>query len=210
MSMDRTALIVVDVEVDFVEGGSLEVAGGRKVAAGITDLMHERGEDYVAIIATRDAHEEHTDNGGHFAAPGTAPDFATTWPVHCVEGTPGFEYAPELDERCITHHVRKGMGEPAYSGFQGIADDGRTLHQVLTDLGVTDLDVVGIATDYCVKATVIDALALGYSVRVLADLTASVAPETMRTARKEMIQAGAYWAVPAKSEVRARAKAGGR
>lgn len=183
-------MLIVDVQNDFTEGGALAVAGGGSVARRITE--HLRGtEEYALVVASRDWHDGDSDNGGHFAAAGEDPDFATTWPVHCVRGTEGAEYHPELDVDRIDVHVRKGMGEPAYSAFEGETTDGRLLRDVLADRGVDELDVAGLATDYCVRASVLDALAAGVRVRILPDLVAGVAPGTTVAALKEMVAAGA-------------------
>ena len=184
------ALIVVDVQNDFVEGGSLAVAGGREVASRISSHLDAHADDYVAVVASRDWHDADSSNGGHFHAPGTEPDFATTWPVHCVSSAPGSDYAPELDQRHLTHHVRKGMGVPAYSAFEGVGDDGRPVTELLREKGVTEVDVVGIATDYCVRATALDARTNGFEVRLLGGLHAGVAPDTSERAVAEMTAAG--------------------
>lgn len=187
---DHRALLVVDVQNDFVEGGSLAVAGGRAVATRITDHLAAHGTEYAAVVASRDWHDADSSNGGHFHEPGIEPDFATTWPAHCVSSSPGSDYAPELAQDRITHHVRKGMGVPAYSAFEGVTDDGRRLTELLHELGVTDVDVVGIATDHCVRATALDARAEGFGVRVLGGLHAGVAPESSARAVAEMEAAG--------------------
>ncbi len=185
------ALIIVDVQNDFVEGGSLGVTGGRAVATRISEHLAAHADDYAAVVASRDWHHAHHSNGGHFAEPGTEPDFSTTWPVHCVSTTDGSDYAPELDTSLVTHHVRKGMGVPAYSAFEGVTDDGSDLATVLRDLGVTEVDVTGIATDYCVRASVLDARRHGLAVHVLDGLHAGVASETSEAAVAEMTEAGA-------------------
>ena len=187
------ALIVVDVQNDFVEGGSLAVTGGRDVATRISEHLAAHAADYVVIAASRDWHHAPVDgdtNSGHFAAPGEEPDFATTWPVHCVDDSPGSDYAPELVTDAVTHHVRKGQGVPAYSAFEGITDDGTTLADVLRAAGVTDVDVTGIATDYCVRATALDARQEGFAVHLLDGLHAGVAPDSSRAAVAEMQEAG--------------------
>ncbi|MBS42256.1 MAG: nicotinamidase [Nocardioides sp.] len=185
------ALLVVDVQNDFVEGGSLGVDGGHKVARRISAHLAEHADEYAAVVASRDWHEPHSDNGGHFAAEGTEPDFVDTWPVHCVIDGPGSDYAPGLDLDQVTHHVRKGTGEPAYSAFEGTTDDGGRLADLLRGLGVTDVDITGIATDYCVRATVLDARREGFGVRLLPGLHAGVAPATSEAALVEMADAGA-------------------
>jgi len=184
------ALIVVDVQNDFVEGGSLAVTGGREVAARISDHLERRAYDYAVVVSSRDWHDPDSSNGGHFHAPGTEPNFTTTWPVHCVSTGTGSDYAPELDQTHLTHHVRKGMGVPAYSAFEGVGHDGRPLADLLREHDVTDLDVVGIATDYCVRATALDARTNGFDVRLLGGLHAGVAPETSESALTEMAAAG--------------------
>lgn len=186
------ALLIVDVQNDFTEGGALGVDGGSAVAKGVSALLRDEraAEQYSVVIASRDWHDPEGDNGGHFAPLGTEPDFAGTWPVHCVSGTSGAEYHPALTIDRIDVHIRKGMGEPAYSAFEGIAGDGRTLEAVLSEAGVTELDVVGIATDYCVRASALDARKLDMRVRVRGDLIAGVAPETSVAAIKELAAAG--------------------
>jgi nicotinamidase/pyrazinamidase len=184
------ALIVVDVQNDFVEGGSLAVTGGRAVATRISEHLAAHADEYAAVVASRDWHDEHGTNDGHFAEPGSDPDFVDTWPVHCVSTTGGSDYAPELDTDRITHHVRKGMGCAAYSAFEGVTDDDSTLEALLKGLGVTELDVTGIATDYCVRATVLDARRAGFAVTLLDGMHAGVAPETSAAAVVEMGEAG--------------------
>ncbi|WP_213814449.1 isochorismatase family protein [Glaciihabitans sp. dw_435] len=169
------ALLIIDVQNDFTEGGSLAVAGGGAVAAGITDYLRTHPDEYQLVVASRDWHDATGDNGGHFATT-EDPDFTVTWPAHCVAGTPGAEYHPALDTSLIDIHIRKGQGKPAYSAFEGTADDGMTLAEELDARGVTDVDVVGLATDYCVRASALDALGVGRTVRVLTDLVEGVDP----------------------------------
>jgi nicotinamidase-related amidase len=184
------ALVVVDVQNDFVEGGSLGVTGGREVATRISEHLAAHADDYAVIAASRDWHHGHGTNSGHFAAPGEDPDYVTTWPVHCVSGDAGSDYAPELVTDAVTHHVRKGQGVPAYSAFEGVTDDGAALADVLRAAGVTDVDITGIATNYCVRATALDARREGFAVRLLDGLHAGVAPESSRAAVAEMREAG--------------------
>ena len=184
------ALIVVDVQNDFVEGGSLAVTGGREVATRISRRLAEHADEYDLVVATRDWHTAGSTNGGHFAAEGAEPDFTDTWPVHCVASESGSDYAPELAVDRIDVHVRKGMGEAAYSGFEGVTDDGSGLAAVLRDHGVVQVDVVGIATDYCVRATALDAVDAGFGVRLVPGLHVGVAPETSRAALAEMAARG--------------------
>lgn len=191
MTGPRRALLVVDVQNDFVEGGSLGVEGGRATAERISAHLTRHRDRYAAAVASRDWHDAEGTNGGHFPAEGFEPDFVRTWPVHCVAGTPGAEYAPGLDVGLLTHHVRKGQGHPAYSMFEGRTDDGTPLADLLAELGVREVDVVGIATDYCVRATTLHALEHGLETRVLRDLCAGVAPESSAGALTEVAAAGA-------------------
>lgn len=184
------ALFIVDVQNDFTEGGALGVDGGADVAAGITALLGERRGDYELVIASRDWHDPDSDNGGHIALDGE-PDYTDSWPVHCIAGTDGAEYHPALDTAPIDEHVKKGQGVPAYSLFEGVTDEGRTVSQLLDEHGITDVDVVGIATDYCVRASALDAVEHGRHVRVFTDLVAGVAPETSEAALAELGHAGA-------------------
>jgi nicotinamidase/pyrazinamidase len=184
------ALFIIDVQRDFTEGGALGVEGGASVAAEITRFLRRHPDRYDLVIASRDWHDGLGDNGGHFATD-AAPDFVTTWPVHCVAGTPGAEYHPDLDAGLVDVHVRKGQGVPAYSIFEGVTDSNETVLEVLDGLGVTDIDVVGIATDYCVLASAVDALHAGRRVRVLTDLIAGVGVESSAAALDTMAEAGA-------------------
>jgi nicotinamidase/pyrazinamidase len=173
MASTNTALIVVDVQKDFCEGGSLAVPGGEAVAAGISDLMDAAGDAYRLVVATRDWH---IDPGTHFASPGEEPDFVETWPVHCVAGTEGAEWHEDL--RLPEHVVVISTGEyeAGYSGFEGHDSQGRNLAEVLESEDVERVDIVGIATSFCVRATALDAVKVGLSTRVLAPLTADVDP----------------------------------
>lgn len=182
------ALLVVDVQNDFTEGGALGVEGGAEVARGITALLDAHPDRYDVVIASRDWHDADNDNSGHFHP---QPDFVDTWPEHCVAGSDGAEYHPDFATHHVDLHVRKGQGIPAYSAFEGTTDDGGTLHAELDRLGVTELDVVGIATDYCVLASAIDALESGRTVRILTDLIAGVAPASSEAALERLVRSGA-------------------
>ncbi|MGB4137317.1 MAG: isochorismatase family protein [Microbacterium sp.] len=182
------ALLIVDVQNDFTEGGALAVAGGDAVASGVTAFLAAHAADYDVIVASRDWHDAEGDNGGHFAA---APDYVDTWPVHCVAETEGAAYDPLLVTDAVTHHVRKGQGKPAYSMFEGTAEDGSTVADILAAHGVVDADVVGIATDHCVRASALDAIEHGVHVRVLTDLVAGVGEESSRAALAELAHSGA-------------------
>lgn len=182
-------LLIVDVQKDFTEGGALGVDGGDAVASGVTELLRS-DPGYALVIASRDWHDPEGSNGGHFAAVGEQPDFRETWPRHCVVGTEGAAYHDALDVDRIDVHVRKGMGEPAYSAFEGVTTRGERLVDVLSAAGIDALDVVGIATDYCVRASVLDAREAGLEVAVRTELIAGVAPESSAAALKELAAAG--------------------
>jgi nicotinamidase/pyrazinamidase len=176
------ALIIVDVQNDFCEGGSLAVTGGAAVAAAVS--AHVRAAGYDHVVATRD---HHVDPGSHFSA---TPDFVDSWPPHCRAGTPGASFHPELDVAPIEAVFSKGEYVAAYSGFEGAEPAGADLRGWLADRGVDTVDVVGIATDHCVRATALDAAAAGLRTRVLLDLCAGVAPETTAKALDELRAAG--------------------
>ncbi|PSL38702.1 nicotinamidase/pyrazinamidase [Labedella gwakjiensis] len=182
------ALLIVDVQNDFTEGGALGVDGGAAVAENVTAFVRRTSGAYGVVFASRDWHDGDTSNGGHFAD--GAPDFVDTWPRHCVAGTPGADYHPALDASLVDVHVRKGQGVPAYSLFEGTTDDGRTASAALAAHGVTEVDVVGIATDHCVRATALDAIEHGLHVRILTDLVAGVAPDPSAAALAEVAHHG--------------------
>jgi nicotinamidase/pyrazinamidase len=184
------ALFIIDVQNDFTEGGALGVDGGAAVAAGVTEFLGRHRAEYDIVVASRDWHSGDDDNGGHFATD-AEPDFVDTWPAHCVAGTPGAEYHPALDTSGIDVHIRKGQGVPAYSIFEGTDDAGASISDVLASHGVTDVDVVGLATDHCVRASALEALEHGQHVRVFTDLVAGVAPEPSEAALAELGHAGA-------------------
>jgi nicotinamidase/pyrazinamidase len=183
------ALLIIDVQNDFTEGGALGVSGGAAAAESITDHVRAHRGEYELVVASRDWHSPSGDNGGHFAI-GAEPNYVTTWPVHCVADSPGADYHPAIDATLIDVHVRKGQGRPAYSIFEGTADDGRSLVEVLDERLIDEVDVVGIATDHCVRASALDAISAGRRVRVLSDLIAGVAPEPSEAALAEIVAAG--------------------
>jgi nicotinamidase/pyrazinamidase len=184
----KTALIVVDVQKDFCEGGSLAVAGGSAVARSISELMAtDRGHRYALVVASRDWH---VDPGEHFAGPGREPDFHVSWPRHCVAGTPGADWHPELEFPPGAIVVSKGEHEGAYSGFEGRDDRGRSLAELLRGAGVEAVDVAGIATSYCVRATALDAVKAGFTTRVLTEHVADVNPTTTPGTWAELRSAG--------------------
>jgi nicotinamidase/pyrazinamidase len=184
------ALIVVDVQNDFCEGGSLPVAGGARVASEISALLHHwtrkdpKAPPYDVVVATKD---HHIDPGPHWSK---EPDYSDSWPVHCKVGTEGEAFHPNLDPQPFDAIFYKGDHAAAYSGFEGSTKDGTALADWLRAHEVTDVDVCGIATDHCVRATALDAAGNGFGTRVLLDLCAGVAPETTTDAITEMRAAG--------------------
>jgi nicotinamidase/pyrazinamidase len=175
------AIVVVDVQNDFCEGGSLAVAGGAEVARGISERLAAGG--YEHAVATRD---HHIDPGAHFA---DEPDFVQSWPAHCVVGTRGVALHPGLDTTRIEAVFDKGEYAAAYSGFEGV-DNGVPLADWLRARDVDAVEIVGIATDHCVRATALDAARLGFATRVRLDLTAGVAAPTVERAVGELTAAG--------------------
>ena len=178
------ALIIVDVQNDFCEGGSLAVAGGAAVARSISSLLAGGNHGYDHVVATKDYH---VNPGSHFA---DQPDFAHSWPPHCVAGSSGADFHPDLATEPIEAVFHKGAYAAAYSGFEGASDDGTPLGDWLRRHDVDEVHVAGIATDYCVRATAADAAAQGFTTRVLLGLTAGVAPGTTAEAITALGDAG--------------------
>jgi nicotinamidase/pyrazinamidase len=187
-SRAHKALIIVDAQNDFCEGGSLGVVGGAEVARSITEHVRTHAADYDQIVATADWH---IDPGDHFSQ---TPDYVRTWPVHCVAESEGAAFHPNLSGalESIDAVFRKGEYAAAYSGFEGRGDDaaGSSLADWLRERDIEHIDVVGIATDHCVRATALDARREGLDVRVLLDLTAGVAHATTDSALEELTKAG--------------------
>jgi nicotinamidase/pyrazinamidase len=187
----KRALVVVDVQNDFCEGGSLPVHGGAAVAHKISELLHHwtsqdpKAPDYSVAVATQD---HHIDPGHHFS---DRPDFIDSWPPHCVVGSDGVAFHPNLDPQPFDSIFLKGEYAAAYSGFEGKNHEGVPLADWLRERGITDIDLCGIATDYCVRMTALDGLKHGFGVRVLTDLCAGVAPGTSAEALDEVRSAGA-------------------
>ena len=177
------ALIIVDVQNDFCEGGSLAVAGGAAVAAGISLVLDRAGGRWEHVVATKDYH---VDPGAHFSA---TPDFVDSWPAHCVVGTGGADFHPELKQDRIEAVFVKGEHQAAYSGFEGHTADGEGLAEWLRARSVREVEVVGIATDHCVCATALDAAAAGFATTVLLELTAGVAQATTERALQQFQEA---------------------
>jgi nicotinamidase/pyrazinamidase len=184
------ALLVVDVQNDFCEGGSLAVEGGARVASDIGELLHhwtrrdDRAPAYDVVVASKD---HHIDPGHHWS---DNPDFVDSWPVHCRVGTDGEAFHPNLDPQPFDAIFLKGNHEAAYSAFEGRTVDGDALADWLRKHKVEQVDVCGIATDYCVRHTALDACKEGFETRVIGALCAGVAPETTEQALTEMKAAG--------------------
>ena len=184
MEDGKSALVIVDLQNDFCEGGSLGVDGGAEVARRVSAYVDEHGDDYELVVASRDYHVE---PGGHFS---DEPDFRDSWPAHCVVGTPGAELHPGFEVDRIDDVFSKGTYSAAYSAFEAVDDDGRTLEQVLLEGGIEVVDLVGLATDYCVRSTTLDAMRAGFKARVLTDMVAGVNRDTTAAAVDEMAAAG--------------------
>lgn len=184
------ALLIIDVQVDFCEGGAMGVEGGAAVARRITEYLDRNAASYDYIFTSRDWHDKEGTNSGHFAASGTEPNYKTTWPVHCVAETSGASYHPNLDTAKVDIEIFKGQGTNGYSIFEGTDRAGKPFETLLREKGVTSVDVVGIATDHCVRASAIDAKSKDLEVRVISSLTAGVSPESVEAAIDEMIDLG--------------------
>lgn len=184
MEEDTRALIIVDVQPTFCEGGALGVEGGNAVAERIADFVTENADEYELLVTTQDWH---VNPGSHFS---DTPDFVDTWPEHGVAGTAEAELHEAIASLPLDASVKKGEYSAAYSGFEGKDAEGRTLEEILRAAGIQTVDVVGLAESHCVKETALDALRLGWRTRVLSDLTVPVSPETGEDARREMDEAG--------------------
>ncbi len=184
------ALFIIDVQNDFCEGGALACQGGARVASSITNYLANAKSSYEHVIASRDWHTPDSENGGHFPPQGAEPDFVNSWPLHCIAGESGAEYHPNLDVSLIDIHIKKGQGQHGYSIFEGITESGESIQDLLTRLAITEVDVVGIATDYCVRASALDANNFGLAVRVITSLTAGVAATSTEAAIDELVDAG--------------------
>ncbi|MBB6626809.1 isochorismatase family protein [Nocardioides sp. KIGAM211] len=186
----KRALIVVDVQNDFCEGGSLPVPGGAEVAHAVADVLHRWSSrspdapDYAHVVATKD---HHVDPGSHWSS---EPDFVDSWPVHCEVGTDGEAFHPNLDPQPFDAVFLKGQHAAAYSGFEGSTADGTGLADWLRQHEVTEVDVCGLATDHCVRATALDAAGAGFATRVVTALSAGITPATTAAALDELRGAG--------------------
>lgn len=182
-----SALVVVDVQNDFCEGGALQVSGGVDVAHSVARYLREHGETYDLRVASRDWHVDPRD---HFSA---EPDFVDSWPPHCVAETLGADFHPVVEEALSESPyltVSKGMYSAAYSAFEAEDPDGQLLPEVLQVHGIEHVDIVGLCTDYCVAQTALDAARAGLHTRVLVDFTAGVHPGSTQQAIGRMKRAG--------------------
>lgn len=202
--MSARMLIIVDVQNDFCEGGALGVEGGAEVSARIAEHVRRAGDQYDRILASGDWHRGDTDNGGHFATPPTEPDFAETWPVHCVADTPGAAFHPEMEALAAElgerlEVVHKGHGNPGYSALEGtVVATGESVQGLIAGGEWERIDVVGLAYDFCVRATALDAsdvvgradASTDTQVRVLRPLTAAVHPDGVGQLERELVAGG--------------------
>ena len=182
------ALLVIDVQNDFCEGGALAVVGGAGVAGKISKFLEE--SSYDLVVASRDWHDADSTNSGHFAEAGTEPNYTTTWPVHCVADTPGASYHPNLETKKIDVDIYKGQGQNGYSIFEGVTEAGESFTQLLKDKNILEVDIVGIATDHCVLASAMDSKEHGLKVRVISSLTAGVSATSTEAAIDQMVDNG--------------------
>ena len=182
------ALLVIDVQNDFCEGGALAVSGGAAVAGKISKFLET--SQYDLVIASRDWHNPTGNNSGHFADVGSEPNYTTTWPVHCVADTDGAAYHPNLNPEPVDEHIFKGQGENGYSIFEGVTSTGQSFAELLTTHNIDEVDVVGIATDHCVLASALDSRNHGLKVRVISSLTAGVSEVSTEAAIDQMIDSG--------------------
>ena len=182
--MGHSALLVVDVQNDFCPGGALPVPNGDRVIPVLNALAAQFAEVGLPVFASRDWHPPDTT---HFKSRGGP------WPPHCVAGTPGAGFHPALQLPADTIVVSKGQDQrdDGYSAFEGTSNDGRALADHLRERGITHLHVGGLATDYCVRASVLDARKAGFEVTVVAGGIAGIAEETSGRALEEMRRAGA-------------------
>jgi nicotinamidase/pyrazinamidase len=184
----RRALLIVDVQPTFCEGGELPVTGGNLVAERIAGYLAGRRGDYALVVTSQDWH---SDPGGHFS---DNPDYLHSWPPHGMVGTANAELHPSLvlalGEQGADVSVKKGLYSAAYSAFEGHDAAGRPLIESLTEAGIDAVDVCGIAESHCVRETALDAIGSGLTVRLLTDLTVPVTPAGGEAARAAIEAAG--------------------
>jgi nicotinamidase/pyrazinamidase len=180
--LDDSALVLVDIQNDFCPGGALAVAGGDQIVEVVNRLIPQ----FRLVISTQDWHPRNHISFKERGGP---------WPPHCVQNTPGAELHPALDTESIQYYFRKASmpDRDAYSEFEGVDANGRTLDDMLRSLKVKRLYVCGLATDYCVRATVLDGLKNGYEVYAITDAmrAVNVNPDDGQKALEEMARSGA-------------------
>ena len=182
------ALLVIDVQNDFCEGGALAVSGGAAVAGKISKFLE--ASNYDLVVASRDWHDADNNNSGHFADAGSEPNYSTNWPIHCVAETTGAQYHPDLNAEAIDEHIFKGQGQNGYSIFEGVTQSGQSFEKLLAQHKIDEVDLVGIATDHCVLASAMDSKSHGLKVRVISSLTAGVSESSTEAAIDQMIDSG--------------------
>ena len=167
MAEEKAALLIVDVQRDFCPGGALAAPGGDEIIPALNRHLAEAREHEMPVYASRDWHPAVTN---HFK------QYGGEWPPHCVQGTAGAQFHAELKLPPDAVVISKGddPARPGYSAFDGRTASGKTLAHDLRDRNVTRLYLSGIATDYCVKATALDALHAGFDVRVLTDAVTGI------------------------------------
>lgn len=180
----KRALLIVDVQPTFCEGGELAVVGGNTIAHRIAEFYRTHRDRYELIATSQDWH---IDPGTHFS---DHPDFVDTWPPHGVAGTENAELHSALKGVQVDVAVKKGHYSAAYSAFEGISEDERTLGEILHEQGIEQVDIVGIAESHCVLESALDAKKGGWKVKVIRDLTVPVSEELGAAARKKMVEAG--------------------
>lgn len=185
----RTALLVVDVQPTFCEGGALGVTGGNALAARISAFIRSHRGRYTLIVTTQDWH---IDPGSHFS---DCPDYVDTWPPHGIAGSAEAELHPALAQLAADVTIKKGQFGAAYSGFEGTDPSGKPLATLLSEAEISCVEIVGIAESHCVRDTALDAQRLGFATLVLCDLTIPVTPEQGVAARAAMAQAGIQFAL---------------
>jgi nicotinamidase/pyrazinamidase len=183
----ESALLVVDIQKDFCAGGALAAPGGDDIIPALNRHLADARTREIAVYATRDWHPAKT---SHFK------EYGGAWPPHCVQGTPGAQFHPDLKLPPDAIIVNKGDDPQrhGYSAFDGHTSDGKTLLDDLRDRRITRVYVMGIATDYCVRESALDALRAGLEVRVLADAIAGidVRPGDAQRALDDISAAGAH------------------
>jgi nicotinamidase/pyrazinamidase len=184
----RNALLVVDLQNDFVEGGALPVPGGTQVVAHVARHVRHFRSEYTFVVATRDLHEDPPD---HFSE---KPDYINTWPPHGVKGTTGAVLCTPISnlvrEKIIQVVVDKGRHAAAVSAFEAVDPRGHLLVDVLREQRIDHIDICGLITEYCIRASALDARKHEFQVRILVNLCGAASPEAAQRAFEDMKAAG--------------------